>query len=95
MHNNNMLEADPNYQCAKFVSFPSCFPVVDCTLIKTRDARSGPSCTDSSAARQHQPALIHPFVPTEAGPWRSPPGGSMEGQEKLQIVKDKKCNMIN
>ena len=51
---------------------------------------SGPSCTDSSAARQHQPALTHPFVPTGAGPWHSPPGDRMEGQEKLWI-----CNMIN
>lgn len=90
MHNINMLEVDPKYQCAKFVSFPSCFLVVDCTLIKTRDAMLGPSCTDSLAARQHQPALTHPFVPTEVGPWHSPPGGSMEGQKKLQIVKNTK-----
>lgn len=83
MHNNNMLVADPKYQYAKFLTFLSCFLVVDCTLIKTRDAMWGPSCTDSSAARQHQPALTHPFVPTEAGPWHSPPGESMEGQEKL------------
>lgn len=49
----------------------------------------GPSCTDSSAARQHQPALTHPFVPTEADPWHSPPGESMEGQEKLKIKNTK------
>lgn len=55
----------------------------------------GPSCTDSSVARRHQPALKHLFALTEAGPWRSPPGKRMEGQDKLQIVKDKKRNMIS
>lgn len=75
MHNNSMLEADPKYQYVKFypILFPSCFTVVDCTLIKTKDAMSGPSYTDALASRQHRPGPTHPFVPTAVGPWRSPP----------------------